>query len=51
MNPKSAEALVGGAVFFMILGLLALDPSAGLLLFSLAALLAAVPAVFGAKGR
>ena len=49
MNPKSAEALVGASVISMILGHFVLDPSAGLFLYGVAALSAAIPAIFGAK--
>ena len=45
MNPKSAEALVGMAIFLGILGGVVMNPTARYWLLSLAAVLALIPTV------
>jgi membrane protein implicated in regulation of membrane protease activity len=50
VNPQSAKALVVAAVAGLLLGTVVMSPAAGFLLYTLAALAAAVPAIFARKG-
>lgn len=50
MRPQSAKALVGAAGIGLLLGTVVMSPAAGFLLYALAALAAAVPAIFARKG-
>ncbi len=49
MNPKSAQALVGAAVLSLLAGMLILSPHGSLFFYGLAAVFAAVPAIFAGK--
>lgn len=48
MQPASARALTGAAGLALLVGFLVMSPSAAFLAFCLAALFAAIPAIFGA---
>jgi len=48
MQPASARALTITAALVLLIGFMVMSPSAALLAFGLAALLAVFPAVFGA---
>ena len=50
MNPKSAEALVGAAVIANLAGFFVLNPTAWLGFCIIAAISAAIPAVFASGG-
>lgn len=50
MNPKSAEALVGAAIITDLLAFVVLSPTAWLGFSVIAAVIAAVPAIFARKG-
>jgi|CXWL01.1.fsa_nt_gi membrane protein implicated in regulation of membrane protease activity len=47
MQPASARALTGMAALVLLVGLMVMSPSAAFLAFCLAALLSAIPAIFG----
>ena len=47
MQPASTRALIVTAALFMLGGFLVMSPSGAFLAFGLAALLAAIPAIFG----
>ncbi|MBI3061090.1 MAG: hypothetical protein HYY83_03820, partial [Deltaproteobacteria bacterium] len=47
MNPESAQALAGAAVLSLLAGMLILSPHGSLFFYGLAAIFAAVPAIFG----
>lgn len=50
MSPKSAKTFVWAAVSSILLGMVVMSPAGSLFLYSIAALFAAIPAIFGAKG-
>ena len=48
MQPASARALTGAAALVLLVGFMVMSPSGAFLAFCLAALLSAIPAIFGA---
>ncbi len=50
MNPKSAKTFVWAAVISILLGMVVMSPAGSFFLYSVSALFAASPAIFGAKG-
>ncbi|MCL4457361.1 MAG: hypothetical protein M1406_08195 [Nitrospirae bacterium] len=49
MNPKSAKTFVWAAVISILLGMVVMSPAGSLSLYSIAALFAAIPAIFSTK--
>ena len=50
MNLKTAKTFVWAAVSSILLGMVVMSPAGSLFLYSIAALCAVVPAIFGTKG-
>lgn len=50
MNPKTAKTFVWAAVSSILLGMVVMSPAGSLFLYSIAALCAVVPTIFGTKG-
>ena len=51
MNLKTAKTFVWAAVSSILLGMVVMSPAGSLFLYSIAALCAVVPAIFGTKGH
>jgi len=49
MNPKSVKTFVWAAVICILLGMAVMSPASSLFLYSVAAIFAVIPAIFGAK--
>ena len=49
MNPESAKTLIGAAVLCIFAGMIVLSPHGQLFLYGLAAVAAAIPAIFSRK--
>jgi membrane protein implicated in regulation of membrane protease activity len=50
MNPKTARTFVWAAIISIIFGMAIMSPAGSFFLYAIAALFAAIPAIFGAKG-
>lgn len=51
MNPKTAKTFVWATASSMLLGTVIMSPAGGLFLYSIAALCAVLPTIFGIKGH
>ncbi len=47
MNPKTAKTFVWASVISLLLGMVVMSPAGGFFLYTLAALAALIPAIFG----